>query len=89
MISFGTNLAIALYLIGIVTFIFNGGHNLLMMVISLELILLSVCLFLVKLDLVVFIMAYIPRCIPLTIVVGFLKENDTRSIQSIHFLSRL
>jgi NADH:ubiquinone oxidoreductase subunit K len=42
MISFSTNLAIALYLIGIVTFIFNGGHNLLMMVISLELILLSV-----------------------------------------------
>ena len=42
MISFGTNLAIALYLIGLLAFIFNGGHNLLMMVISLELILLSV-----------------------------------------------
>ena len=41
---------IALYLIGIVTFIFNGGHNLLMMVISLELILLSVGLLLVNLS---------------------------------------
>ena len=50
MISFGTNLAIALYLIGLLAFIFNGGHNLLMMVISLELILLSVGLLLVNLS---------------------------------------
>ena len=42
-----TNLAIALYLIGM-ALLFNGGHNLLMMVISLELILLSVGLLLVN-----------------------------------------
>ena len=50
MISFGTDLAIALYLIGVMAFILNGGHNLLMMVIALELILFAVGFLLVNLS---------------------------------------
>lgn len=50
MISFGTNMAIAFYLIGVIAFIMNGGHNLLIMVICLELILFSVGLLLVNLS---------------------------------------
>jgi len=48
--GFGSNLAIALYLIGIVAFLFNGGKNFIMLVISLELLLLSVGLLLVNLS---------------------------------------
>jgi hypothetical protein len=32
--GFGSNLALALYLIGIIAFLFNGGQNLIMLVIS-------------------------------------------------------
>ena len=48
--GFGSNLAIALYLIGIIAFLFNGGQNLIMLVISQELLLLSVGILLVNLS---------------------------------------
>ncbi len=48
--GFGSNQALALYLIGILAFIFNGGQNLIMLVISLELLLLSVGILLVNLS---------------------------------------
>lgn len=48
--GFGSNLALALYLIGILAFLFNGGQNLIMLVISLELLLLSVGILLVNLS---------------------------------------
>ena len=50
MIGFGYNQGIALYFIGILAFLFNGGRNLLMLVISLELLLLSVGLLLVNIS---------------------------------------
>lgn len=48
--GFGSNLALALYLIGIIAFLFNGGQNLIMLVISQELLLLSVGILLVNLS---------------------------------------
>jgi len=48
--NFGLFFSIALFLIGVLAFIFNGGRNLIMIIISLELILLSIGLFLVLLS---------------------------------------
>lgn len=48
--GFGYNQALALYLIGLLAFIFNGGQNLIMLVISQELLLLSVGILLINLS---------------------------------------
>jgi NADH:ubiquinone oxidoreductase subunit K len=48
--NFSTFISISLFIIGVLAFIFNGGGNLIMIVISLEMILLSVGLFLVNLS---------------------------------------
>ncbi len=48
--SFGFNQGICLYIIGIQSFIFNGGGNLIMLIICQELILLSIGILLVNLS---------------------------------------
>lgn len=48
--NFGFYLALILYIIGIVAFIFNQGKNFLMLIISLELILLAIAVFSVHLS---------------------------------------
>lgn len=48
--SFGFNQAIGLYIIGVQSFIFNGGGNLIMLIICQELILLSIGILLVNLS---------------------------------------
>jgi NADH:ubiquinone oxidoreductase subunit K len=45
--NFGIFFSIILFILGILAFIFNGGRNLIMIIISLELILLSIGLFLI------------------------------------------
>lgn len=45
--NFGIFFSIVLFIIGVLSFIFNGGRNLIMIIISLELILLSIGLQLV------------------------------------------
>lgn len=50
MSGIGSNLAISLFITAVVAYIFNGGRNLIMIIISLELILLSIGILLLHLS---------------------------------------